>query len=223
MRDRTRARELASEFIGRGDPTGWFEHLYREGEEGRSIIPWADRGANGSLLEFWNAHPQRTEGKKALVIGCGLGDDAEQLAAWGFATTAFDISETAIRMARQRFPKSAVKYHVADLFHPPSQWEHSFDFVFEANTVQALPANVRPEAIRSIASFVGPGGKLLAIVRGREPDEPEGQLPWPLTRAEMREFVGAGLEEKSFEEYVDKEEPPTRRYRALYARPERAS
>ncbi|MGC2529737.1 MAG: hypothetical protein WA639_18455, partial [Candidatus Acidiferrum sp.] len=58
--DRTRAKELATEFIRKGDPTGWFEHLYREGEEGRSVIPWADRGANSSLLEFWSAHPQTT-------------------------------------------------------------------------------------------------------------------------------------------------------------------
>ncbi|MGB7281458.1 MAG: class I SAM-dependent methyltransferase [Candidatus Acidiferrum sp.] len=218
MKDRSRARELAEESIQRGDPTGWFERLYREGEDGTSVIPWADRGANGSLLEFWSAHPERTDGKQAIVIACGLGDDAEQLAAWGFATTAFDISETAIRMARKRFPKSAVKYSVADLFHPPAEWERNFDFVFEANTVQALPAGVRPGAIRNIASFVRPGGKLLVIVRGREPDEPEGQLPWPLTRAELAEFLRAGLNEENFEESFDKEEPPARRFRVLYSR-----
>ena len=94
-----------------------------------------------------------------------------------------------------------------------------FDFVFEANTVQALPAEIRVEAIRRIAAFVRPGGRVLAIVRGRELDEPEGELPWPLTRAEMNEFVLAGLTEESFEEYFDKEEPPARRFRALYNRP----
>lgn len=219
MRDRKRARELAAEFIGKGDPTGWFEVLYKEGEEGKSLVPWADRGANPGLLEFWSMHPQATNGKKALVIACGLGDDAEQLAAWGFETTAFDISETAIRTAQKRFPKSRVNYNVADLFRPPAQWEHAFDFVFEANTVQALPVKIRAQAIRRIAGFVGPGGKLLAIVRGREADEPEGELPWPLTRSELEEFVHAGLAEESFEEYFDMEEPPARRYRVVYARP----
>jgi hypothetical protein len=33
-------------------------------------------------VEFWSAHPQGTAGKLALVIGTGLGDDAEQIAAW---------------------------------------------------------------------------------------------------------------------------------------------
>ena len=95
--DRSRARELAGEFIRKGDPTGWFETLYREGEEGKSIVPWADGLRNPHLAEFWAVQPQESEGKNALVIGCGLGDDAEQLAEWGYQTTAFDISETAIR------------------------------------------------------------------------------------------------------------------------------
>ncbi len=220
MADRKRARELASEFIRKGDPTGWFEVLYKEGEAGKSVVPWADRGANSDLLQFWNARPQPMDGRKALVIACGLGDDAEQLAAWGFETTAFDISETAIRMARNRFPASPVKYRAADLFQPPAEWERAFDFVFEANTVQALPIKLREQAIQKIAAFVRPGGKLLAIVRGREAHEPEGELPWPLTRSEMNEFVRAGLTEASFEDYFDNEEPPARRFRGLYVRPQ---
>jgi SAM-dependent methyltransferase len=219
MVDRKRARELAAEYLGKGDPTGWFELLYKEAEQGQNVVPWADRGANPGLLDFWGVNPQATHGKKALVIACGLGDDAEQLAAWGFETTAFDISETAVRMARRRFPESKVTYTVADLFRPPSEWEQNFDFVFEANTVQALPLTLRAQAIQKIASFVRPGGKLLAIVRGREEGEPPGELPLPLTQAEMTEFVSAGLTENRFEEYFDKEDPPARRFRCLYTRP----
>lgn len=219
MTDRKRARELAAEYLQKGDPTGWFEVLYKEAEQGKSIVPWADRGANSDLVAFWGTNPQATDGKKALVIACGLGDDAEQLAAWGFATAAFDISETAIRTARTRFPQSEVNYRVADLFQPPAEWEQKFDFVFEANTVQALPAEIRSEAIQRIAAFVRPGGRVLAILRGRGLDEPEGELPWPLTREEMNEFVRAGLTEVTFEDYFDNEEPPARRFRVLYTKP----
>jgi SAM-dependent methyltransferase len=217
--DRKRARELAAEYLQKGDPTGWFEVLYREAAAGKSILPWADRGVNPGLLQFWKAHPQDTSGRSALVVACGLGDDAEQLAAWGFATTAFDIAETAIHSARLRFPASKVNYCVADLFAPPVEWQHAFHFVFEANTVQALPHNLRANAIRNIASFVRPGGKLLVIVRGREPQDPLGELPWPLTHAEMEEFVRAGLQQHLFDDYLDNEDPPTRRFRAVYARP----
>ncbi|MGC1617023.1 MAG: class I SAM-dependent methyltransferase [Candidatus Acidiferrum sp.] len=219
--DRTRARELAAEFIRRGDPAGWFEALYKEGEEGKSVVPWADGQKNAHLAEFWRAHAQQTAGRNALVIGCGLGDDAQQLAEWGYQTTAFDISETAIRTAKNRFPKNAVEYRVANLLQPPAEWTHSFDFVLEVYTLQALPPNVRSRALQNVASFVRPGGNLLVLARGREPHEPEGQLPWPLTRAELADFGRAGLSEQIFEDYFDNEEPPARRYRVLYSRPTR--
>lgn len=219
---RARARELAAEFIRKGDPVGWFEVLYQEAEEGKSEVPWADQRPAPHLIGFWKAHPLETKGQTALVIASGLGDDAEQLAAWGFKTTAFDISKTAIEAAKKRFSETAVEHVVADLFDPPSGWSRNFDFVFESNTLQALPADLRPPAIERIAQFVKPGGSLLVIARGREKTDPEGQLPWPLTRDELRAFVQAGLREESFEDFADPEPPWVRRFRALYKRPKLA-
>jgi hypothetical protein len=123
-------------------------------------------------------------------------------------------------MVKKRFPESEVEYCVADLFQPPVEWERKFDFLFEANTVQALPVSLRTAAIVRIASFVKPGGSLLVVARGREPDEPEGETPWPLTREELAEFIRAGLKEQSFDDFFDNEEPPSRRYRVLYSRSE---
>ena len=220
MRDRKRARELAAEFHRKGDPTGWFEVLYREAEEGKSTIPWDDRHPTSHLVSFWMQHPLTTEGKSALVTGCGLGDDAEQLAAWGSRTTAFDISEAAIRACRKRFPASRVEYHAANLLEPPKDWCGRFDFVFEANTLQVLPAALRAQATKNIASFLRPGGLLLVLARGREPSEPEGQMPWPLTRSEISAFTEQGLEELLFEIVHDTEEPDTRRFRVLFHLPE---
>src|SRR5271170_2521988 len=131
MPDRTRARELAAEFNAKGDPLGWFDALYREAESGASEVPWADLVPNPNLLDFWKLHPQEASAKSALVIGSGLGDDAEQLAAWGFQTTAFDISATAIAASKKRFPTTQVQYVAADLLAPPESWSAKFDFVLE--------------------------------------------------------------------------------------------
>jgi len=220
MKDRARARELAAEFHRKGDPTGWFEPLYQEGEAGKSTVPWANLRPNPLLLDFWSAHPQQTAWKTALTIGSGLGDDAEQLATWSFQTTAFDISETAVRASRKRFPNSTVDYVSANLLDPPSAWRRTFDFVFEANTLQVLPAHLRPRGIENIAGFLRSGGLLLVIARGRESSEPEGHMPWPLTRGELSAFTAAGLEQISFEDLLDSEdpaEPAVRRFRALYS------
>jgi len=217
MKDRRRARELAAEFNQKGGPTGWFESLYQEAEEGKSIVPWVDLCPSPYLLGFWKAHPQPTAGKSALVIGCALGDDAELLASWGFRVTAFDISETAVRAARKRYAKSLVQYRAANLLDPPSDWRRHFDFIFEANTLQVLPAKLRPQAIKNICSFLGPGGLLLVVARSREPSEPEGQMPWPLTRDELAAFTALGLREISFECIPDINESEVQRFRVLYA------
>lgn len=217
--NRARARELAAEFNRRGDPVGWFEALYREAEAGAAEVPWADLHPNSNLLDFWRLHPQETRGKQALVIGSGLGDDAEQLAAWGYRTTAFDLAPTAISAARKRFPTSSVDYAVVDLLAAPKSWQRKFDFVLEIYTLQTLPAALRPRAMRAIAEFLHPGGMLLVIARGRDAADDEGPMPWPLTREELEEFFRAGLQETSFEDYFDPEEPEVRRFRVVFTRP----
>jgi SAM-dependent methyltransferase len=169
-------------------------------------------------LNFWRAQPQNAAGKEALIIGCGYGDDAEQFARWGFQTTAFDISETAIRGARRRFPESEVAYVASDVLAPPPEWRQKFDLVFESYTLQVLPPDLRVVAILKIAELVGVSGVLLVIARGREATESEGQMPWPLTRDELSAFKRAGLDEISFEDFLDAETPPVRRFRALYKR-----
>jgi 2-polyprenyl-3-methyl-5-hydroxy-6-metoxy-1,4-benzoquinol methylase len=219
--NRARARELAAQFRSAGDPTGWFEQLYKEQEQGRKVVPWADLGANPNLLEFFELHRVTASGKTALTVGCGFGDDAEQLAAWGFETSAFDISPSAIEACKRRFPESQVNYVAADLLQPPVEWSGHFDFVLESNTLQSLPPELRALAIRGVAGFVAKGGTILVMARAREEHEPEGLMPWPLTRRELGLFVALGLTEESFEDYFDKESPPVRRFRAHFGCRER--
>jgi 2-polyprenyl-3-methyl-5-hydroxy-6-metoxy-1,4-benzoquinol methylase len=219
MADRTRARELAAEFNAKGDPLGWFEALYREAESGSTEIPWADLVPNPNLLDFWELHPQEARSKSALTIGSGLGDDAEQLSAWGFQTTEFDISATAITAAKKRFPYTKVQYVVADLLTPPESWRAKFDFVVESYTLQSLPPDLRALAFPRIAEFLKPAGMLLVIARGRDPEEEAGHVPWRLTRAELAIFLSAGLQEISFEDYLDPHDPGVRKFRATYRRP----
>lgn len=211
------AREIAHEHLASGDPLGWFEDLYSRAGEDTSIIPWVDLEPNPNLIEWLNQHAVAGSGQ-AIKVGSGLGDDAEELARRGFKTTAFDISASAIAWSRKRFPQSPVSYIVADLFSAPIEWEARFDFVLESYTLQVLPPNLRAAAVRCIASFVTPGGTLLVITRGREPRESEGKMPWPLTKDELSLFEAQGLKEVSFEDYMDSEEPPVRRFRATYRR-----
>jgi SAM-dependent methyltransferase len=203
----------------RNDPIGWFETLYATASGDTSLIPWADQKPNHNLMSWLDRERVSGDGRSAIVVGCGLGDDAEELARRGFVTSGFDISQSAIDWCLKRFPNSKVKYAQADLLNTPGEWQGKFDFVFEAYTIQALPRSLRAKAVEAVANLVRPGGgELLVICRGREDDEDEGSLPWPLSRAEIGMFESAhGLRRVSFENYFDDErDPPVRRFRALF-------
>jgi SAM-dependent methyltransferase len=217
MDARTHAQALAKSYLERGNPTGWFEALYAQANGDVARIPWADLKPNPNLVSWLEKKPR--DWKKALVIGCGLGDDAELLAKSGCQVTAFDISNTAIEWCRRRFPKSPVNYQATDLLHPPLKWTRGFDFVFECYTLQVLRPTMRRFAAARLADFVAPGGTLLIICRGRADTEPEGNMPWPLTRMELQQLMSkAKLHEVQFEDYFDNEAPPARRFRIEYTR-----
>jgi SAM-dependent methyltransferase len=199
------------------DPTAIFHEMYRAAAGGGPGLPW-DRGAPHPLLEPW-ARDLDGAGRRALVVGSGLGTDAEYIAARDFDVTGFDVSPTAIEMARERFPGSAVEYRVANLLELPAEWAHAFDLVVEIYTVQSMPIELHAPATASIARTVAGGGTLLVIATGRrDPDVIPDGPPWPLTRAEVEAFAGDGLEAERVEPIVDPggEDPP--RWRATFRR-----
>ncbi|MEK7855641.1 MAG: class I SAM-dependent methyltransferase, partial [Acidobacteriota bacterium] len=105
---RARTREIAAEFNERGDPLGWFEALYKESGGDTEKIPWADMAPNRFFKAWAESTGLKGAGRTAIVVGCGLGDDAKYLHDLGFKVTAFDISPTAIEWAKTK-PFSGVR------------------------------------------------------------------------------------------------------------------
>jgi 2-polyprenyl-3-methyl-5-hydroxy-6-metoxy-1,4-benzoquinol methylase len=156
------------------------------------------------------------DGKTALVIGCGLGDDAEALSSLGFAVTAFDISPTAIAWCQQRFPNSQVNYLVADLLN--LQLPSKFDLVVESRTIQSLPLGMRKQVVKAIAQLVNREGKLLVITRYRDGKEPPYGPPWPLSESELSYFSRWGLTEINRSLFVELESITVKQFRLEYQR-----
>lgn len=203
------ANRLAGRSLAAGDATGWFERLYADARAGAAIVPW-DRDVPQRLLRRW-AQTQASDGagRTALVVGCGHGMDAEFVAGLGFSTTAFDISPSAVRTARERFPDSVVDYRSADLLDAPAAWTAAFDLVVESYTVQSLPRTLRSTATAAVGRFVAPGGELVVVASALAPgDSPDPGPPWPLTEAELAGFAVGVLVAASVEP-VPRPEPET--------------
>src|SRR5688572_382635 len=149
---RVRTRELAAEFNEKGDPLGWFDALYKESGGDTEKIPWADMAPNRFFKAWVEEKRLKGEGRNALVVGCGLGDDARYLHDLGFKVTAFDISPTAIEWANGVYGDAEIQFEVADLFEPFRGWLAAFDFVLEIYTIQPLPMEMRERAIDAVAA-----------------------------------------------------------------------
>jgi SAM-dependent methyltransferase len=184
-------RVLVRASLAAGDPTGWFEQLYTAAARGEAQVPWT-RGAPNAELAGW---VRPGAGRRALVVGSALGDDAELLAAAGWAVTAFDVAPAAVEAARTRFPQSTVEYVVADLLAPPGQWRRAFDLVVEIINIQAMPRGYRTAALTALAGFLAPGGTALVSEVAEESTDVSAWTgpPWPFSRAEIESVARDGV------------------------------
>lgn len=189
-----RAWEPAADRLGQaaaadGEPTRWFEELWSAAARDELDTPWSRDDPYPPVADLL-AEQGPGAGRRAVVVGAGLGADAEALAAAGWDTTAFDVSASAVDLARGRHPGSAVTYRVADLLDLPAELRHAFDLVLEVFTVQALPPSVRREAVAGVRELLAPGGTLLAVQIAREPGESgDDGPPWLLDDEEMHVFA----------------------------------
>jgi SAM-dependent methyltransferase len=175
-----------------GEPTRWFEEIWSAGARREIAVPWDRDTAYPPVLDFVDGKGPGV-GRRAVVVGAGLGADAELLAAHGYSTVAFDIAPSAVELARRRHPDSAVTYRVADLLDLPSELVGVFDLVIEVFTVQAMPRSLRSDAVAGVRRLLAPGGEALVIQFVRPDGAVDEGPPWLLDRTEMESFAAGGV------------------------------
>jgi len=211
LNPRELAKTLSDRALADNDPSAWFDSLYVAAAGDADRVPWALNREHPALRSWLSERPLTqkfpTLGSatppRALVIGCGLGDDAEAIAAVGFHVTAFDISTEALAWCRRRFPHSSVTYCQGDLLNPDPAWAGQFDLVFECRNIQALPLSVRDRAIANVVQPVAPGGTLVIVSHTRPTPAPPSGPPWPLSAEELSQFAAHGWQrvwERTFRE-----------------------
>ncbi len=113
---------------------------------------------------FWSAYDRLLaldlKGKRALVPGCGFGEDAIRLARLGAEVEAFDISPDVVEIARRRcaeFGYSGVSFGVMPseaLAYP----DNSFDLVLFIDILHHVDI---PRTMNEIVRVLKPGGRIL--------------------------------------------------------------
>ncbi len=175
-------------------PTDWFENLYAGSNTSGEGVPWANMDTHPVFKDWLSKNSISGKGKKALVVGCGLGDDAIALEKLGFKVTAFDVAESAIDLCKKRFPESAVQFVTADLLTGIPEWENEFDLVLEIFTIQALPPKYEVLVIGNLSKLIVPNGELIMVTEVQEAKRTfEVGPPWLLNHNYIELFEEKGL------------------------------
>lgn len=157
------------------------------------------------------------------MVGCGLGDEAADLARRGCRVVAFDVSPTAIAWARRRFPDADVDWRVLDLLDLPEAMTGAFGLVVEVRTVQSVPPEQRDAAMQAVASLVGPGGYLVAALLLATSDTASRSWqgpPWALAPSDLATFAMAGLERVGLDHPTGQQDEPAMEVRLVMQRPD---
>ncbi len=136
----------------------------------------------------------------ALDLGTGPGTQAMQLAQRGFAVTAVDISEAAIRLAREKAEAQGltITWQQDDVL--ATRLSGPFDLIFDRGCFHVLPPERRPDYASTIAGLLKPGG--FFFLKCFSHLQPGTQGPHRFTPEQIHEIFGSQLQVQSIEETV---------------------
>lgn len=220
-------RALAEEHLAAGRPCGWFEPAYAAAVARGQRLPWQEPAPHTWLTTWLERPVHAPPGRRALVVGCGVGEDVTPLLARGYDVTALDIAPTALAWARERAARNgdgsqrAVDWYAGDVLALDAALKGAFDLVVEIHTVPWLPGVVRDAAMAAIAGTVAPGGVALVITELATSDAERSQVPgppWPQVPSELAAYRAGGLVRLALE-HPPAEDQATMEVRVTWQRP----
>lgn len=170
-----------------------FELLKRENRDWDKIyssydsekIPWHSDEPDKELTRLIES--QKVKPSRVLDVGCGIGTDAIYLALRGSNVTAIDVSNEAIRLARERAEKMGAKvdFKVANILDVEFQ-EEGFDFINDRGCFHHINPSDRGDFGREVNRMLEPNGYYyLRCWSDRENEREEG--PYTISKREIKE------------------------------------
>lgn len=128
-------------------------------------IPW-ETGEPSLDLRLLFKQNRIRKGMKMLDIGCGLGTQTRFMAKNGAAATGIDISETAIKKAREQLLKESnllANFIVGDVCKMPMPTA-SFEIAYDRGCYHHLSPKQRENYTKEVARVLAPKGLLHMLV-----------------------------------------------------------
>jgi SAM-dependent methyltransferase len=181
--------QLSSKKGFRGSIRPFFDKVSRNWEQAwqQSVTPWDLKGTVcPPLVEVVSRGRIQSQGKRALIPGCGSGYECIYLRKSGFQeVTGLDLSDTAINSAKENLQRQAgvdkVHFQVVNFFEykGPYQFEFIFDYLF----FSAIEPSCRNKWAESITSNLSPDGVLATLVFPMKIENDDSLIgpPYPVT------------------------------------------
>jgi cyclopropane fatty-acyl-phospholipid synthase-like methyltransferase len=140
----------------RKDNSRW-EELYREQEV--ETMPWYFPDLDPDFERALDEHAITTG--KVLDLCTGPATQAMALAERGYEVFATDISETAVRQAREKAAAKGlmITFRQADILR--DTFDEEFDLLVDRGCFHVFEPRQRPAYVKGVKSFLKPGGWLL--------------------------------------------------------------
>ena len=137
--------------------------------------PWDSGRPDFNLIEAVTRKP--IESCRALDIGCGSGHNSIWLAQKGFQVTGVDVSETALKNAKENASKAHVKCTFLSLsFLEDKVPGAPFGFIFDRGCWHLLDSEGRKRFAERVVYHLEDGGLWLSII-GSADEPPRGPGP----------------------------------------------
>ncbi len=109
----------------------------------------------------------KSQGRRVLEIGCGLGTDGAGFARAGAVYTGVDLTDAAVALARRRFEIEGLpgEFRVADAERLDFA-DGSFDVVYSHGVLHHTPDTVA--AVREVHRVLRPGGRAVVMLYHRD-------------------------------------------------------
>ena len=152
-------------------------------------MPWYNENLDSDLEEELDR--RKVSKGRILDLGTGPATQAIQLAKRGLEVTGSDVSEAAIRRARELYvhdyKDNKINFTVDDILSSKMQ-DKLFDYVFDRGCFHVLPIEKRTLYIKEIKRILDGNGTL--FLKCFSIKEPRQEGPYKFSETEIRQLFG---------------------------------